>query len=750
ASGELLIEVGDHSGYWIPVESGYSTDDQITVPIAEGDAQWGQLELRFAALRRAGWPGWLDNPHVRYALYLAIVGFFAVYLVLGRMLKHLDPSQAVPTRVRTALDTMMEGLLAVDLKGQIVLVNQAFAGLVGKAPEALVGVPIGQLPWSRGPESVDRLPWQDTLEHGIARTNVSMYLHDSDGKRRTFLVNCSPVHGGEGKHVGVLVGLGDVTELEEKEVELRKSKEQAEAANRAKTEFLANMSHEIRTPMNAILGFTDLLKRGVARTEDDQRNYLNTIHTSGRFLLDLINDLLDLSKVESGAMEMECVPCAAHGVVAEVVNVLSIRAQERGITLAFDVATPVPETISTDPTRLRQVVTNLLGNAIKFTDEGGVRVSVHYAPDAAPDVLSIAVADTGIGMTAEQTAKIFDPFVQADSSITRRFGGTGLGLSISRQFARALGGDVAVESTPGEGTVFTVTIATGALAGVPMLEPADAMQVRQVVEEAGASQWRFPAASVLVADDNKQNRDLLRLVLEEHGLSVATVENGQEAVDLSATTRFDAVLMDLQMPMLDGYAATTAMRDAGFVAPIYALSAHALQRVGEELSAAGFDGHINKPIDIDELLATLAQVFGATRVDGTETVAASAASSLPAPKSAPQVETPAAEQGPIHTRLQIADPRYRAIVVEFVAELPTQIAAMLRARRERDFDALARQAHILKGLGGSVGFDEFTEPGRVLEGAARAGDEAEMDSALAALQAVAERVVAPEPAAEAV
>ena len=236
-----------------------------------------------------------------------------------------------------------------------------------------------------------------------------------------------------------MVSFEDVTQLEENKVELRKSKEHAEAASRAKSDFLANMSHEIRTPMNAILGFTDLLQRGLYDNPDEQSEYLGTIHSSGTHLLDLINDILDLSKIEAGKLDLEMTDCSPLHIFSEVINILKVRAQEKGISLELIVEGTIPETIQSDPVRLRQVVTNLVGNAIKFTETGGVKIVARWIDDRQPK-LEFDVIDSGIGMTDKQVARIFEPFVQADSSVTRRFGGTGLGLSISQKIIEALDG----------------------------------------------------------------------------------------------------------------------------------------------------------------------------------------------------------------------------------------------------------------------------------------------------------------------
>ncbi len=755
SDGHRLLQAGVHDAFWTATEDGRSTSDQITVPIMQDDEQWGRLELRFKPLRRPGWRGWTDSPRVRYSLYLALFGFIALYIVLGRMLKHLDPSQAVPGRVRSALDTMMEGLVAIDHKGQIVLANQAFAAIVGRPADALVGRQLSRMRWALAPTpgmgEDQSYPWQDTLRDGGARTQVQMYLTDRNRRRRTFLVNCSPVTGGGGRQVGVLVGLGDVTELEEKEIELRRSKEQAEAANRAKSEFLANMSHEIRTPMNAILGFTDLLKRGYARDECDRASYLNTIKTSGEFLLELINDLLDLSKIEAGSLQTERLPCSALTVVREVVNIMSVKALEADIGLSLEVDGDIPETITTDPTRLRQIVTNLLGNALKFTESGGVQVTLRYAADTGG--LSIAVRDSGIGMTPEQLQRIFDPFVQADSSITRRFGGTGLGLAISKRFAEALGGGIEVASTEGAGSTFTVTVDAGDVSGVQLLTPEQALAMTEAQDQSssGGLRWAFPSAHVLVADDNKQNRDLLRLVLEEQGLQVAEAQDGEQALTATRATTFDLILMDLQMPVMDGFAATRAIRQLPLPPPVIALTAHALSIVGEEVEAAGFSGFATKPIDISALLDVVAQHLGATaRAPDAIPGDAQPAPDVSLPQDVETTPVPAPHDEPeplLYSSLPVHDPRYRVIVDEFVEQLPGQMTSLTLALQGNDLTAIAELAHYLRGVAGSVGYGAFTKPCRTLEAAAREGSAQELEGAIAVVQGLAARVSAkPNPA----
>ena len=574
-----MVTVGDHLDQW-QSDSNYSTDSQLSVPIWAGTEQWGRVELRFVPLTRAGWLAILDIDWLRLIGFMALAAFISFYLYLGRTLRHLDPNRAVPPHVRSALDTLAEGLLILDLKGNIVLANSAFAGVTGETPDKLMGRAASTLAWTDTDGAAllpDQLPWAKTLQDGVAQRNDPIRVHTHDAREFSFQVNCSPVLGPEGKHGGVLITFEDVTELEENKRELHKSKVEADSANRAKSEFLANMSHEIRTPMNAILGFTEVLRRGFAKSEADQKKHLNTIHSSGKHLLQLINDVLDLFKVEAGRLDVEQIELAPHLLLRDVVKVLSVKAEEKNISLDFDVVGEVPEKIYSDPTRLRQIVTNLVGNAIKFTDKGGVKVVLQFAATKGAKRLAIDVIDTGVGMRQDKLENIFEAFVQADSSVARHFGGTGLGLAISRRFARALGGDVVVRSEVGEGSVFTVLIDPGPLADVGFIDAEIALSKDEDTDEARQGRWQFPPARVLVVDDGEENRELIDIVLGDVGLQVESAENGKVGLEKATSMPFDVVLMDMQMPVMDGRKATRLMREQGLQIPIIALTANAMK-----------------------------------------------------------------------------------------------------------------------------------------------------------------------------
>ena len=388
----------------------------------------------------------------------------------------------------------------------------------------------------------------------------------------------------------------------ERTIELEVARNEAQRANRSKSDFLANMSHEIRTPMTAILGYADLLLDDEMQLGEEPRRLLEIVRRNGGHLLDVLNDVLDLSKIEAGRLDVEEIPSSLVHVVSEVASLMRIRADEKGIALEVAFDTPIPSEVFSDPTRLRQAVANLLSNAIKFTERGHVRIRARFDPET--DTARIDVEDTGIGIAPEKRAALFRAFGQADSSITRRFGGTGLGLAITKRIAVLLGGDCTVESEVGRGSTFSLTVSAKPTPGARMLQVfGEAELDRETRRPSGTGE---PIrARILLAEDGPDNQRLISMMLRKAGADVAVAENGQTAVDRARLERFDLILMDMAMPVMDGYTAARTLREMGMEIPIVALTAHALAGEREKCLAAGCNAYLTKPIDRPDLLAQI-------------------------------------------------------------------------------------------------------------------------------------------------
>ena len=746
SGGTMLVEVGNHEQQWKARADDRSTDTYLRVPIWSGAMKWGEIELRCGDENVRGVWSVLKHDGIMLIAFLAIASFFVFYFYLGKMLKVLDPSRAVPPHVRSALDTLAGGLLVLDLHESIVLANQAFASLTDETADALVGKRASTLAWTdhEGRPLAADLPWHEALNDGSVHRNHTAHLIDTQNVTRTFIVNCSPVFGAGGKHSGVLVSFDDITLLEQKKVELSRSKEEAEAANRAKSEFLANMSHDIRTPMNAILGFTEILRRGYGQQHNNWQKHLDTIHTSGSHLLQLINDVLDLSKVESGHIEAEAIEFEPHVLIHEVVAVLSVQAREREIALEFLVEGEIPEKVHADPTRLRQIMTNLIGNALKFTQEGGVVVTLRSV-DSQQTLMAIDIKDSGIGLPADKVEAVFDPFVQAEDSTTRRFGGTGLGLAISRRFARLMGGDVTVQSEFGVGSTFTVTFATNTVDDVSMINARQAFAACESLGEETRKQWRFAPARVLVVDDGDENRELVRLVLSEAGLTVEEACNGLDGSNKALANAYDVILMDMQMPVMDGFKATALLRSKNVTTPIIALTANAMKGFEKECYEAGCTAYLTKPIDFDVLQSELARFLAAQ--DWVEDVGHSTQPSISESESEAEAtelsdggEKYVTMESDLKSTLVASDARFRPIALRFVERLDEKLDELDEALAVHDMAEVAGLAHWLKGSGGTVGFGVFTEPAQHLEMLAKQGREDELPASIAAIRDLASRI----------
>jgi two-component system, sensor histidine kinase len=401
---------------------------------------------------------------------------------------------------------------------------------------------------------------------------------------------------------------------EEAVQEIAAARAAAEQASAAKSEFLANMSHEIRTPMTAVLGYADVLyEEGNLQQAPPQRlEAIVTIKRNVGHLLGIINDILDLSKIEAHKLAVERIVCSPAELLRDVRALVAVPADAKGLGLELVYRTPIPATIHSDPTRIRQILVNLAGNAIKFTEIGRVRICASFIAGPHPRI-RFGVQDTGIGMSDEQLSRLFRPFTQADSSTTRIYGGTGLGLTICKRLAELLGGTIEVRSQVGVGSEFGLVLPTGPIDDVAMLH--EAQRIDDGRESTSAPQAARPRLEidVLLAEDGPDNQRLIGHFLRSAGATVTVAENGRVAVDVALGAAndgepFDMILMDMQMPVLDGYAATRELRERGYTGPIIALTAHAMSTDSERCRAAGCDEFETKPINRDSLFAKIASL----------------------------------------------------------------------------------------------------------------------------------------------
>ena len=522
--------------------------------------------------------------------------------------------------------------------------------------------------------------------------------------------------------------------------EAQSAANEAHAANTAKSYFLANMSHEIRTPMTAILGFSETLL-DTSISEPDRVDAVLTIHRNGAHLLSVINDILDVTKIEAGRMSVELLPTSIVQIVGEVASVCRVKAIEKGIAVAIDFDGAVPETIQSDPTRLRQILLNLVNNAIKFTERGEVRISIALQDADAPEPrLSINVRDTGIGMTQDQRDRLFRAFTQADESMSRRFGGTGLGLTISRSLARMLGGDVTVQSQPGLGSCFNVHVATGSLQGVRLrfgVTEAECMASVHHTDVGGvlerASQYQLEMR-ILLVEDGPDNQRFISALLRKAGAQVTLAENGSIAVEralgaLAAQRPFDLILMDMQMPVMDGYTATRLLRSRAYTGLIIALTAHAMTEDRQKCIDAGCDDYLNKPVDRIQMLERLSHIRGGSRALERTTAATPIAENTEV----------TSDDGPIVSTLE-ADPDFADLVREFAGVLPARCSALRAAIDAQDTERADTLAHQLKGSAGTHGYNAVGVAARAIEVASKAQDWPVAAQAMDDLEKVCRRV----------
>ena len=485
----------------------------------------------------------------------------------------------------------------------------------------------------------------------------------------------------------------------EQEVQIRKETEgritqamlQAEAANTAKSRFLANMSHEIRTPLTAIMGFADTL---VEERENPKQlqHHIDAIMRNSRHLLHIINEVLDFSKIEADRLELERLPISLFDFISDVEETFSYLAREKGI--GFDIAYhyPVPREVYTDPTRMKQVMFNLVSNALKFTQSGFIRIGVNY--EKFHGRLRITVEDTGVGMSPEQTSKLFQPFTQADASTTRRYGGTGLGLAISQRLALLLGGKLEVSSLKDAGSRFTLVMKTGVRSEQDL---AYSYEAPDIADDGARLMPRRLHGTVLLAEDNRDIQELAASYLYKLGVKVVLASDGREAVNLALQGDVDLVLMDMQMPVMDGLEATRELRKRGMEIPIIALTANAMAEDRMQYQQAGANDFLAKPIDQRQLINKLGYFLSPQ-----ETLGQRAGDGM----------LEADEEAELIAEFK----------AKFVGKLPEYLARMNELFSKQDLSGLTFIAHDLKGLGASFGFPTISEISAKIESQARQAD----------------------------
>ena len=590
---------------------------------------------------------------------------------------------------RSLIESHIDALMTTDPVGIITDVNRQMEALTGCTRDELIGAPFKS--YFTDPERAEAAIKLVLSEKKV--TDYELTACNRDGKQTVVSYNATTFYDRGRTLQGVFAAARDVTERKRVEAELQQAKAIAESASQTKSDFLASMSHEIRTPMNAIVGIADLLAKTPLSPE--QRNYVQIFRRAGDNLLHLVNDILDLSKVEASQLELERTGFSLKDLLEKVREMVVVPADEKGLALVCEIAPDVPTDLVGDPTRLRQVLLNLLGNAIKFTEAG--EVALRITPDVDSSVagaLRFTISDTGIGIPDEQLGAVFERFTQADSSTTRKYGGSGLGLTISRRLVELMGGRIWVESSVGKGSVFTFVVPLEIWVGSTRRMP---------VPVGTGAEAPLAGLRILLVEDSPDNRTITLAYLRDTPYRVEVAEDGAVAYEKFTAGHYDLVLMDRQMPVMDGLTATRAIRaweqaNHRPPTPIVALTAAALKGDQEKCVAAGCTAYLTKPIKQEVLLQAIKE------------------HSAVAPPPSKE------ESGREDTIFVRSNPRLADLIPGFLQNRAQDVIALLAAVDRGDFETVENLGHGMKGAGGSWGFQAITDIGAALEQAAQTAD----------------------------
>ena len=590
---------------------------------------------------------------------------------------------------RSLIESNIDALMTTDPSGIITDVNKQMEALTGCTRDELIGAPFKS--YFTDPERAEAGIKLVLSEKKV--TDYELTACARDGKQTVVSYNATTFYDRSRTLQGVFAAARDVTERKRVEAELQQAKAVAESASQTKSDFLASMSHEIRTPLNAIIGIADLLAK--TSLSPEQNKYVQIFRRAGDNLLHLINDILDLSKVEASQLELERTGFSLNDLLEKVTEMVAVRAHEKGLALVCEIAPKVPTDLVGDPTRLRQVLLNLLGNAIKFTESGEVALRVTSDTDSSvPGALRFTISDTGTGIPGEKLGAVFERFTQADLSTTRKFGGSGLGLTISKRLVELMGGRIWVESEVGKGSVFSFAVPFEIWAGVK----------RHAAVTAGTGpEPPLPALHILLVEDSPDNRTITIAYLQDTPYRVEIAENGAIACEKFIAGHYDLVLMDRQMPVMDGLTATRAIREWEQAnhrqpTPIIALTAAALKGDQEKCMAAGCTAYLMKPIKQEVLLQAIKE------------------RSIAEPPSSKK------ESSRRDAILVRANPKFVDLIPVFLQNCRQNAIAMLDALDRSDFETVEFLGHGMRGAGGSYGFQAITDIGNALEQAAKSAD----------------------------